>query len=141
RAARVRSARTDSRQESADPGRTGQLSPAGRSARPASALKSASDFFAAVLPARSRDDLFHDRGLGVGVVLHVLPISLCELALGALVKLAVGIVAPEVIAEQQHPPDFRAPIRKDMKIYIGVRTLEQPMLVPLRFADSENISH
>jgi hypothetical protein len=39
-------------------------------------------------------DLHDDRGLGVGVILDILPVLRREVALRALVALAVGVVRP-----------------------------------------------
>jgi hypothetical protein len=46
-----------------------------------------------------REDLLDHRGLGVGVVLHILPVLARKFALGALVELALGGVRAQPIAE------------------------------------------
>jgi hypothetical protein len=46
------------------------------------------------------DDLFDHSCLGIGVVLHVLPLPLGELALGPFVQLSIGLVGAKAVAEQ-----------------------------------------
>jgi len=65
-----------------------------------------------------------DSGLGVGVLLHVLPVARGELALGGGVELAVGGVRPQPIAEKQHSVHLGAACREDVHVDIGVWSLE-----------------
>ena len=46
------------------------------------------------------------RGFGIGVVLHVFPVVAGKLPFGALVEEAIGFVAAQPVAEEQHAVDF-----------------------------------
>ena len=73
-------------------------------------------------PARA-ENLSDDVGLRVGVVLHVLPFAARELALRALVELAVAGVAAQVVAEAEHALDLDAAGREDVQVHARARVL------------------
>jgi hypothetical protein len=55
------------------------------------------------------DDLFHNRGLGVGIVLHVAPGPLGQVAFDLQVGIAVGVVRLRLVPEPAVPlPAFQA---------------------------------
>src|SRR5258707_13895195 len=89
---------------------------------------------------RTRHNLLDHRRLGVGVVMHLLPISLSELPFGALVELTVGGVAAQPVAKAQHAPDLLTARRENMQVDIGIRTLEHAVLKPLRLADGQHVA-
>jgi hypothetical protein len=64
-----------------------------------------------ILAARPRQNLLDHRSLGVGVVLRILPGAAGKVPFGALVELAIGDIAAQPVAEEQHAvnlwPTFR----------------------------------
>jgi hypothetical protein len=54
-----------------------------------------------------RHDRLHHPRLGVGVLLHIVPLPSCQLKLGPLVKLAVGDVGTQVVARVDQTVDLR----------------------------------
>src|SRR5438132_4614497 len=89
---------------------------------------------------RSRDNLLDYRGLGIRIVLRVLPVLASKLPLGALVQPAIGCVAAQPVAEEQHAVDLRAAWREDMEVDVSVRPLEHAVLVPVRLSDAQHIA-
>ncbi len=63
-----------------------------------------------------------------------------ELPLRSRVALAVGFVRAQPVAKQQHPVRLFTAGRKDVEIDVRVRTLEDPVLEPLRLADHEDVA-
>src|SRR4029453_18904761 len=57
--------------------------------------------------SRSGNDLFDRRGLGVGIVLYVVPPSGCKLTFGAFIQLTVLGSGAQPVAEQQHALHLR----------------------------------
>src|SRR5687767_8949137 len=87
-----------------------------------------------------RHDGLDDVGLGVRVVLDVLPLSGGEVALRLLVQRPVVVVTAEPITERQHPVDLCRPDGEDVDVRLGIRSLEQPVLEPLGLADAEHVA-
>src|SRR5947209_5309844 len=78
--------------------------------------------------ACSAQDLLHNGGLRVGVVLDVLPLLRGELALGARVELAVGLVRTQVVAKAQHARQLVAVRREHVQVH--GRFVDAPEPVP-----------
>lgn len=72
------------------------------------------------------DDLFHDCGLGVGIMLHVPPGPLGQVALDTQVGVTVGVVRAEPVAEEQHTVDLLRTDGEHVQVDIGVGALEPP---------------
>src|SRR5262245_2767979 len=85
----------------------------------------------------SRQDLFDNPRLGVGVILDVGPLPLPQLPLRTRIEVAVCIVSAQPVTEQQHAADFGAAAREHVQIDRSIGTLEQPVLVPRGLADVE----
>src|SRR5258708_26046826 len=88
---------------------------------------------------RLRYNLLDHRGLGISRLLLVLPVLASKLPFGALVQLAIGCVAAQPVAEEQHAVDLRAARREDMEVDIRVRPIEHAVLVPVRLSDAQHI--
>src|SRR5918999_2470879 len=88
------------------------------------------------IAACAADDRFDDLALGIGVVLDVDPAALRELALGALVEQPIRLVAPQPVPEHQHALDLVRGTREHMEVHVRVGPLENPVLVPVGFADA-----
>src|SRR6266511_3144748 len=85
-------------------------------------------------------DLLHHRALGVGVVLHVPPGAPGQLPLGPLVPVPVGVAAAKPVAEQQHPVHLGAAVAENVQVHVGVRTLENAVLEPVRLPDPQHVA-
>src|SRR5215469_2490532 len=83
---------------------------------------------------------FDHLGFRVGVLLDVGPAPRGELALGGLVELTIGGVGTQAVPEPQMPVDLRATGREDVQVDVGVRALEQAMLVPVRLPDPQLVA-
>lgn len=59
------------------------------------------------MQGRASDDLFHDCGLGVGIVLHVPPGPPGQVALDLQVSVTIGVVRPEPVPEEASPDRSR----------------------------------
>src|SRR2546428_13049165 len=80
------------------------------------------------ISTRSRENILNHRGLGIGIVLRVLPVLASKLPLGALVQPAIGCVAAQPVAEEQQAVDLRTARREDMEVDVRVRSLEHAAL-------------
>src|SRR5258706_6811726 len=90
--------------------------------------------------SRSRHDLLDDGCLCVRVVLDELPLAGGEIPLRSLVEVAILIVGPEPVTKADHPLDLRRARREDVKVDVGVGTLEDSVLVPVRLADRQALA-
>jgi hypothetical protein len=76
-------------------------------------------------------------GLGIGIVLHMLPSTRRELALPFLVGAALVAVRPDPVAEAQHAADLLAACGEDVKVGGDLRCLQQAVGEPVGLADPE----
>ena len=90
--------------------------------------------------AGAAEDLLDDASFGVGIMLNRGPGPPGQVQLGPGVKGAIGGVAAQPIPEVQHSVDLGAAEGKHMQIHAGVRAVEQPGFVPVRFADAQTIT-
>src|SRR5262245_61064286 len=88
---------------------------------------------------RAREDLQHDLGLRVGVLLHVLPVPGRQLPLRSHVEVEIGRVLPQPVAKARHLVRLGAARREDVEVDVRVGALEQAVLEPVRLADREHI--
>ena len=63
-----------------------------------------------VIGADSRNDLFDNTGLGVGVVLNRSPLFPGQVELGPRIEITIRSIDTEPVAEHQHTFDFRAAV-------------------------------
>src|SRR5438309_2428935 len=74
------------------------------------------------------------------LVLHVLPGLAGQLALCPLTSPAIFLAGAQVVAEQHHPLDLGAVPRENVQVDIPGRRFEQPVLVPLGLADTQDVA-
>ena len=55
-------------------------------------------------------------------------------------KVAVLRRRPQPVAEAEHPADLLAAGAEDVEVHVGVRSLEQPVLVPVGLADAQDVA-
>src|SRR5680860_196596 len=89
---------------------------------------------------RSSDDLFYHAPLCIGVVLNVFPLLLRQLALGAFVERAIGLVAPDPLTEEQHALDLGTAFGEHMQVDDWTPALEHAVLIPVRLANTQHIA-
>ena len=60
--------------------------------------------------------------LGIRIVLDVFPLPSSQLSLLSLVQFAFGLVAPQMVPEDQHALDLRASLRQHMQVGAGYQS-------------------
>ena len=78
--------------------------------------------------------------LRIGVVLDECPGAAGQLLLRGLVRRALLGVASQPVTERQHAPDLGRAFGERVEVDVGVRALEQAVLVPVGFADREPVA-
>jgi len=73
-----------------------------------------------LVAARSCQYLLDDFGLGVRIVLCVLPGAGCQSALCLFVEQSIFAMSPKPVTEQQHLLDFFTPVREDMQVSLWI---------------------
>src|SRR5215469_5200222 len=83
--------------------------------------------------ACSRQDFLDHHGLGVGIILHILPVQLCQAPFGVFVKLAINGIAAQPVPQSQNAMNFRTARRKNVQVDVCTGPFEQSVFVPVGF--------
>ena len=90
--------------------------------------------------AGSCDDLLDDDGLGIGIILDILPFLLGQSDLSACVQIAIGGIASQPVSEHQHAVDFGAAGREYVQVNFGARSVEHPVFEPVGLPDTKHVA-